>query len=118
MLTFESCLQQLLGLCIKTLDFILLFTRLPHDYPGAAALYWGGTKDSTWVGGEANGEVLGVEHGGRALSPMGHGQGWAVHGIQGLAGCPPSLASSGDWAPARHLLLSLRILIVSGITQE
>lgn len=73
MLTFESCLQQLLGLFIKTLDFILLSTRLPHDYPAAAALYWGGTKDSTWVGGEANGEVLGVELRGRAPSPMAPG---------------------------------------------
>lgn len=33
MLTFECCLQQLLGLCIKRLDFILLSTRLPHDDP-------------------------------------------------------------------------------------
>lgn len=30
-LTFECCLQQLLGLCIKGLDFILLSTGLPHD---------------------------------------------------------------------------------------
>lgn len=72
-LTFESCLQQLLGLCIKTLDFILLFTWIPHDCPAAGALYWGGTKDNTWVGGEANGEVLGMERGGRAPSPMGPG---------------------------------------------
>lgn len=48
MLTFECCLQQLLGLCIKTLDFILLSTRLPHDHPAPVALYWGGTNDGTW----------------------------------------------------------------------
>lgn len=41
MLTFECCLQQLLGLCIERLDFILLSTRLPHGI-GPAALYWAG----------------------------------------------------------------------------
>lgn len=40
MLTFECCFQQLLGLCIKRLDFILLSTRIPHDHPTLAALYW------------------------------------------------------------------------------
>lgn len=33
----------------------------------------GGSPRSPWVGGEANGEVLGMERGGRAPSPMGPG---------------------------------------------
>lgn len=48
MLTFECCLQQLLGLCIKGLDFILLSARLPHDHPAPAAFCRGGISDSTW----------------------------------------------------------------------
>lgn len=59
MLTFECCLQQLLGLCVKRLDFILLSARLPHGHPAPAALYWAGTSDSTW-GGEAKEEASGV----------------------------------------------------------
>lgn len=47
MLTFECCLQQLLSLCIKRLDFVLLSSRLPHDHPAPAVLYWGGTNDGT-----------------------------------------------------------------------
>lgn len=60
MLTFECCLQQLLSLCIKRLDFILLSTRLPHDHPAPTALYRGGTNDSTWEG-EGKGEASGVQ---------------------------------------------------------
>lgn len=39
MLTFECCLQQLLSLRIKRLNFILLSTRIPHDHSAPAALY-------------------------------------------------------------------------------
>lgn len=41
-LTFECRLQQLLSLCIKRLDFILLSTRIPHDHlaPRSSLLRW------------------------------------------------------------------------------
>lgn len=115
MLTFECCLQQLLGLCIKTLDFILLSTRLPHDHPAPAALYWGGVSDSTWGGGEAKEKASDVERGAGVPSAWDR-YSWAVLGIWWLAGCPPNLASGGDWAPAKHLLLSLGTPVASGIT--
>lgn len=87
MLTFECCLQQLLGLCIKRLDFILLSTRLPHDHPAPAAFYWGGTSDSTWGGGEVKGHVSDVEPRGAGVPVcrpwVGLGRGW-----DGLLGCP------------------------------
>lgn len=41
-----------------------------------------------------------------------------VHCLGWLAEGPASLASGGDWAPARHLLLSLGTLGASGITRE
>lgn len=100
MLTFECCLQQLLGLCIKRLDFILLSTRLPHGHPAPAALYRAGTSDSTWEG-EAKGEASGVER--KAGDPSLQGLGGAGQRLEQVLlgsrwhlvfGCEPKL---GFW---------------------
>lgn len=100
MLTFECCLQQLLGLCIKRLDFILLSTRLPHGHLAPAALYRAGTSDSTWEG-EAKGEASGVER--KAGDPSLQGLGGAGQRLEQVLlgsrwhlvfGCEPKL---GFW---------------------
>lgn len=124
MLTFECGLQQLLGLCIKRLDFILLSARLPHDQPAPAALYWGGISESTWWEERQSGRLQMWSVGlgfpdcrpWVALASAWDRYSWAVLGIWWLAECSPRLASGGAWAPAQHLRLSLGTPVASGVT--
>lgn len=77
MLTFECCLQQLLGLCIERLDFILLSTRLPHGI-SPAALYWAGLGTAPGEEGRGRGGLRCGERGrdSQTAGPAGLATAW------------------------------------------